>query len=166
MNTRTILLSLLLIALAAGTALAADLPNPFKDPRAGDWVVHDMRGQSKMRQTIISVSETTVIVEIETSMDGKIVNTQTRENERIHEPSLGMLGIKKGGPEPKITKETLTINGKKLECTVIEQEKDGMTAKTWISEDIPVNGLVKVEMSGGDAGKSGIMVVVDWGRGK
>jgi hypothetical protein len=166
MNIRKLFLSAALLALAAGSVYAADLPNPFKDPKVGDWVVHQIRDNAKTKQTIVSLSDKQVVIEIETYLDGKIVNTQTRENERIYEPSLGMLGIKEGGPEPKITKETLTIKGKKLECTVIEQVKDGTTAKTWISEDIPVNGLVKVEVSGAGPAQSGTMVVIDWGRGK
>ncbi len=166
MTNRKLWIFALVLIMAVSAVSALDLPNPYKNAKEGDWVVHEMKGGMQMRQTVVAVSPDTVTIEIQTIMNGNVVHKQTMDQERNSKPDLKALGVKEGGPEPKISEDTLTIKGKKIKCTLIVTEKDDITTKIWLSEEIPVNGLVKTEMTGKEAAMSGVMVVTDWGRGK
>ncbi len=56
-------------------------------------------------------------------------------------------------------KETLTINGKKLECEWIETEVGGDTTRTWFCPDVP-GGVVKETIKSADSTTTS--QVVEW----
>ena len=55
MNQRTVLIFALAFTLAVTAAFAVDIPNPFKNAKEGDWVVHEMKGGMQMKQTVIKL---------------------------------------------------------------------------------------------------------------
>jgi len=159
------------IVLAIVTALAVsaaafdpkELPNPLANAKVGDWALYDMSGRFQMRYTVVAVSDASITLKMETYANGESVFSREMEFPLGGDAPPAVPGMKEmpeDPPEPKYSKDKVTIDGKTLDCTLMEVTFDGKTTKTWISGDIPVQGLVKVESEGAP-----MMTLLDWGRG-
>lgn len=122
-----------------------DLPNCIKDAKVGEWVLVEMQGGMQQRQTVIKVTKKEVTVKFETIMKGKVINSIET---KIPLETKQKPDEKKKGPKPKITKEKVKVKDQEIECFGIEIETKAGTSKSYISNDIPVMGLVKSEFKG------------------
>jgi len=155
-----------LAALAAICLLAATLrademqiPNLMADAKVGDWVLLEAQGGIQMRQTVEAVTPEQLTLKIETMMNGQVLSAMSQPIPRTQGEFAEMPEATADAPQPKISKGKATVKGKELDCWIIEMTVQGQTSKTYLSKDVPINGMVKSEMGGQVS-----MKLVDFGR--
>jgi hypothetical protein len=151
------------------TAHAADEENPFKKAKVGDYAEYKMTTgamganfESKMRTTVIAKDDKEAIIEV----TGKIMNMgkevdiptqkQTIDLTKPYDPTTSAnmpksadVKIEKGNGTEKIM-----AGGKQYDCTwikAISSFKIGDMSlesemKIWSSKEVPLSGMVKMEM--------------------
>lgn len=137
--------------------------NPWADAKVGDWAEYKMsQGPMTMEQkwTVTKVTPEEVTYEIATTMMGN--TTTITQTVKLNEPGEAT-GLPKDippGVKPEMGTDTVTVNGKTLECRTVAVDAAGKKVKTWISDEVPLSGMVKNEMDG-----KVMMELVDFGRG-
>jgi hypothetical protein len=146
------------VAFVAGSWCgAADVENPYKKAKVGDWVAYSITtmGQAQtMKQTVKAKDEKEITLIIEMEVMGQKVKQETKiPLDQPYDP------VKAGSqPDAKVEKvadgkETVTVAGKEYACQWY-QVKMSMkaptgdmagTGKSWICPDVPLSGLVKSE---------------------
>jgi len=140
----------------AGEAEGDEAPNPILKAKVGDWAMYEMKGGMKMKYEVTQVTEEAVTLKTDTMMNDKVVSsTETEIPLKVKEVAEKVEEVAK----PKMSKGKATVKDKELECTIVEVEAAGMVTKSWISCEIPVNGIVKTETNGDVT-----MQLVDWGK--
>ena len=155
-----------LFSIAALLSHAADVENPYKTAKVGDWVEYSSHTEgpgismnSKSKQTVTAKTDTEATITIETDMQGqKSSQEQKIDLTKKFDPSDMSAGMP-GGMKPKVEKgkegdEAVTVGGKKYDTHWVENkvtmEMQGMKieseTKSWIAKDAPLGGLVKMEM--------------------
>lgn len=141
-----------MILICAGTqaAKAEDVPDCLKDVKVGEWVKYKMQGGMEMKQTVAKVTEKEVTLSKEMFMDGKALGkpNETKIPRKAEGDASGE------GEKPKTSSATVKVKGKDVKCVVIEASG----SKTYMSNDIPVTGIVKSE-----AGGKVTMELIDYG---
>ena len=132
-------------------ARAEEAPNCLKDVKAGEWVLYKLQGGMKMKQTVTAVTDKEVTLSTQVMMNDKAMGPaqETRIPREAGEDKKKEEGVK-----PKISSATVKVKGKEIKCVVIEVKN----AKTYLSNEIPVTGMVKSEADGKVA-----MELVDFG---
>lgn len=142
----------------------------------GDWISMKMSGKGfyiTSKKTVISKDDTTATIKVETSFGGKDLPAQEEKFPLSHfgDPTKMNANPSKSKLEKlKAGKETLTVKGKKIDCEWMEMKhtagdgSDAGVAKLWVSRDIPIHGLVKMETE--VMGQKMTMELFDYGRGK
>jgi hypothetical protein len=109
---------------------------------------------TEMKQTLVELTAEKAVLETEASVMGNTSKTKIDLplNVVASNPTLPSAPAN-SEVKPKESQESLTINGKTLNCKVteIETEQGGnkVTSKTWMSEDVPGNVVKTVsKMSG------------------
>ena len=154
----------LLLAVALGALLLPLLiwavDNPLKNAKVGEWVsfvthteAMGQKTEMQMKQTVVAKDETSVTLKTETTMNGtkmppqetKIPLNQPYEPYKTPNSDAVVTPLGTGT-------ETLTVGGKPYACTwtnvkVVMTKPAAMesTTKMWISKDVPVSGMVKME---------------------
>lgn len=156
---------LFVVSLGAVT-MAADfskIPNAIEKAKAGQWASYKAMGGMEQKQSITAVKgsgeDMVVTIKTEMSMAGQAMPPQEQE--------IALKGAKemqqeawKNNPNTKITEETITVNGKSFDTVVVETTQEGMSVKIYMSEKVPVTGIVKMEMQGMPGP---VMELVDFG---
>jgi len=166
MNRKTmgfVLVLALALALAGSAAAAADpAPQPLRDARVGEWALYDLEGQMQVKYTVIEVTDEAVTIRMESTKDGEVVYSNDMPHPRSSRAEETPEGeIPPDMPRPRYSEDTLEVNGKTLECTVVELETEFEKTRSWICDDVPVNGLVRLEEGGVVTQK-----LLDWGAGR
>lgn len=180
MKTRNTLAAFILVALAAWTVQAQNAAKP----KVGDWVqwkntssIMDKEFTVTVKQSVKAVDEKNVTVEFETTFGDKAFPGKEVQIplDQFSDP-LKAMQIGKGKAKGKVEKlesgkANVDAAGKKYatEWTSYKVSDFGgkdmeATVKIWISQDVPLNGMVRMEMNFG-AGKS-TMELTGYGRAK
>ncbi len=167
------------LVFAAGS-LPAQPPPALVQARVGDWVSLKVVGKPGvsiiLKQTLIARDDTTATIKIDRITGDKAQRTDEVKIplEQLRDPAKLALKLEKSKLEKATSgKETLEIKGQKLVCDwsefKVSYNADGkrveLTSKIWISPDIPLNGMVKMEDQKGGI-KTNTMELIDFGRGK
>ncbi len=140
----------ILICAGSQTVKAEDVPDCLKDVKVGEWVKYKMQSNMEMKQTVTKVTKEEVTLSTEMFMNG---NPLGKPNEqKIPREAKG--DAKAEGKKPKTSSATVKVKGKDVKCVVVEASG----SKTYMSNDIPVTGIVKSE-----AGGKVVMELVDYG---
>ncbi len=124
------------------------IPHPLRDAKVGEWikmrnVVQGQETVSTLRVVAVTADEVHIKSEIlhgDTVIRGNVVKHKRRK-------TMPLRG--KGRGDTTVSKETIEIGGKSLDCHVITfKSRRGTVSKRWICGEIPVNGLVKRERDG------------------
>jgi hypothetical protein len=155
-----------LVVCVAPAARAADVENPFKNAKEGDWAKYklttsimgnNIEGALKMTVTAKSDKEATVKTTM-TFMGTELPGTELKiDLSKSYDP-LTTLNMPKG-MDAKIEKldegkEKIKIGKKEYDCTwtkVKSVTKVGdmevtSEVKVWLCKDVPLSGMVKMEM--------------------
>lgn len=128
------------------------IPNPLAEARVGDWVryVASADGHQEQRMTVVGRQgegdELKITVKYEVYSQGKLLAS----NQTVH----GVKDFANELPESghatvTVDEEEVTIKGKPVACTVVHIEdeardgKAGRTREWYLSDDIPIYGVVK-----------------------
>jgi len=147
---------LLIVSMFRCAMLSAetDMPDPLADAKTGEWVLYEMPGGMQQRQTIISVDDNSVTVKMETIINGTVLSSIEEKMDRSDTT------------QPAITdmdgatsyNGSVQIKGKQIPCSVYEVSVNGRVSRTYMSNEVPVTGLIKSEMDGNAA-----LQLVDYG---
>jgi len=155
-----------LVALAGICLLAATLraeekiPNMMADAKVGDWILLEMQGGIQMKQMVEAVTPEQLTLKIETIMNGQVLSSTVQQINRTQgEFTDPGVTAAPNTPKPTITKGTISVKGKDLECWIIEMDVQGKKSRTYMSKDVPITGIVKTEFDG-----KVVMNLVDFGR--
>lgn len=136
-------------AAAAQPAARADQPqikDPLRDAKAGEWVKMKIRiqgNEGELHQRVESVDDgrATIVNKME-------IGDRTIEGQPQQRPLREHMRIRRGG-KVDVSRETVTVDGKDLDCIVITRTaRNGTVDKRWICDEIPVTGLVRRERAG------------------
>jgi len=129
-------------------------PNCAEDIKNGEWVHYKMSGM-EMKQKVTEVTEEFYSIQNETIMNGKTLSTNSQ---KVPRKAPEVAAVAKATMTPKYSRENVTVKGKEINCWLIEMEANGKTSRTWMSNDVPVGGLIKSEYDG-----KVVMELVDFG---
>lgn len=165
MHKKWIVAALLSFSFGA-VAMAADfgkIPDAMKNVKAGQWVSYKTMGGMDQKQSIVAVKgegeNMVVTLKTEISMAG-----QTMPAQEIDIPLKGAKEKQqeawKNAPDTKITEEKITVNGVPYDAVVVQTVQEGMSIKIFMSEKVPVTGIIKMEMQDMPAP---VMELIDFG---
>jgi hypothetical protein len=165
--------ALLAVGCASFAVRAADMDNPYKNAKVGDYATYKMNmkvatftisGTTTQKVTAKSDKEATVKTTGSIDFNGNKQDipeqTQTIDLTKPFDPTKvgggGGLpaGVKVDVEKGKEGKEKVKANGKEYDCTwtnyTVKGKANGMditaNVKAWVSKDMPL-GMVKMEMS-------------------
>jgi hypothetical protein len=134
-----------------GAAPSPDAENPAFDARVGEWLKARRRQQGRETTVLLRVKDVTDSeVVLESAVDGQ-EPTEVRE---ARSRDLSLRG-ERTGPDAK---ETLTVNGAELHCTVVTIATRRGTERRWLTNEVPVTGVVRRELNG-----TAVFELLDWG---
>lgn len=175
---------LMVVCLALSFSAMSEEDNPYRNAKVGDWTecktstsMSGFNMDGKMKQTVIAKSETEVTVKIESEVNGQ-KNSQETKIDLTKKFVPGETGLPSGTKAPKIEQngsgdEKVTVGAKTYDAhwtaykmaMEVGPLKMNMNVKTWTSKDVPLEGMVKSEMSG-DNGMKTTVELVGSGRGQ
>lgn len=142
-----------LLFLMTCVAQAADfskIPDTTKNVKKGQWVSYKTMGGGSQKQTITDVTGTgddrEITFTIEMNMNGMSIPAQEQKIS-IKDSKAAQEKAWKEAPDTKITEDKITVNGKDFNVVIVETAQDGASVKIYMSEEVPVTGIVKMEMS-------------------
>jgi len=153
---------------APGAVMEAKMPKSMWDKvngnfKTGDFVEQEIPSNPgmKMRKEVIEAGDHFIVVNTKVIMNGN-TTAETKAKWVFTEPDTGKVQSDKK-IETKEASDTVKVAGKELSATRYESYIDGaLTGKSWMSKDIPIDGIAKCE---GADGKT-TLLTVDFGRGK
>jgi hypothetical protein len=129
----------------------------WHDAKVGDTLVYKMSAGVQQTSKVTKVGDDLVIVEVATSMSGKVISTMNNDYPRmIKAMPVDTVESSPDVENKELAPETLKISGQDIKCKVIQTTmKFGgktTTSKTWTSDQVP-GGMVKSEsdMTGANA---------------
>lgn len=144
------------------------MPKSTWDKKSGDYKAGDFVEQEfpatpgmKMRKEILEVGDHFIVISTKTIVSGHTMEQKAKWLFTEADPDKTVLSDKK--IETKEAADTVKVGDKELSATRYEAYIDGkFTGKSWISKEIPIDGLAKAE---GPDGKA-TLVTTSFGRGK
>jgi len=153
MRKISLLMGLVLTVIAASTAIAEEkVPDCMSDVKAGEWVIYELPGRIQQKHSVTDVTEGVATIEMQMLMNGQVLSTM---EEKV---VISDMKDKSAPFSPKIYKGEADVKDGKMNCTVVEAEVEGRVSKTYMSNKIPVMGIIAAEYDGVQA-----MTLVDYG---
>ena len=160
----------LALFLVVSAVQAVDMENVLEDAKVGEWVSYKMPQANGMttKQTIVKITKDEIVLKVETKMPGMdLPPTEIKIPKKLTGLSIlvsgGLLPAYESpdykGPKPKVSKGQIEVKGKKIDCYIVEMDMaSGQKVKSYMSNSIPVSGLIKVEIN-----RKVSMELVDYG---
>ncbi len=133
-------------------------PNPLHDAKVGEWtrsriIVQGAEAEATLRVVEVTEDE----VKLESRMRYKSRELRANTIKRPRSEKMRLRG--KRGKTATVSRETITIDGKDLDCYVLTRTLRGKRViRRWICLDVPGDGVVRVERGG-----TVIREIVAWG---
>jgi len=149
--SKFIVVSLILLVGSVIFAEELKLPNSLKDVKVGEWLLYELvvpGAKMQQKQTVVKVDKNKITIKYDTIMNGKVVSST---NQVIDRSQKGQT-LQNQKNKAKISKGNATVKDKKIDCYIAETTtnvggKESVVV-SYMSEDIPITGVVKVEMNG------------------
>ena len=152
---RNTLIAAVIVLAASGITGAGEmekLPNPLKNAKEGQWVTYIMMdGQAEQTQTLVKIEGTgddrKLTMKIELKVDGQLQDTQEQTisyKDAVQEQQTAF----DDNPDAKISPAKMEVKGAEVDGMVIEFAQEGMECKLFLSDAVPVVGIVKMEVKG------------------
>ncbi|MFH0938285.1 MAG: hypothetical protein V1899_03260 [Planctomycetota bacterium] len=132
---------------------AADEKNPFKVAKVGDWIEYKMSNgpiNGTLKKTVIKKTDIETTIEMVNNMGGQEMKQQAviKFNEKYDPLNPDMLGsnvviVDSGEENFAVADKTYSTKWAAIETPLVMDEKIMIKAKTWISTEVPLGGLVK-----------------------
>lgn len=135
-------------------AQAADfskIPDTTKNIKKGQWVTYKTMGGGTQKQTITEVTgsgdDREITFSIEINMGGMALPAQEQKIS-VKDSKAAQQEAWKQAPNTTITEGKTNANGKDYDVVIVETVQDGSGVKIYMSEQVPVTGIVKMEIAG------------------
>jgi hypothetical protein len=161
----------------------ADPENPFKKAKKGQWIsyhldisINKVEQKGAVKLQVTDVTDKSATIEITSSVNGEPIPSAKRTIDFDKPYDVLSVSSFPAGPDTKIEKkesgkETLEIDGKKYECEwtryTMSSAKDANTKadiKLWISKDVPLHGMAKMEIDASNGSDKVKMVIDKFGK--
>ena len=124
---------------------------PLRDAVAGEWVTYATLDSGELRYAIRNAKAAIVQTEINTKNQGKPLGQPViRDDQRDTDPLTLWTGCRKA--DRSMTQTTITAAGRTWEAMLYEDrwtdEDIAYTRRTWVSEQVPVFGIIRMELRG------------------
>lgn len=151
---------------ACFVAQAADfskVPDATKNMKVGQWVTYKIMGGMEQKQSVTAIEgegdDRIITLKMETMMNGQALSTNEQKI-NLKDSKAQEAKAREENPNVEITEETVTVAGKTFNAVVLSAKMEGVESKTYMSADVPVTGLIKMEVSG----MGTMMELVDFGE--
>jgi len=134
-----------ILAVLGAAALADDsYKGPLEHAKAGQWVQYKMANDMRMRQSIVKVDGAKITIKNEMWIKDKALPAMETPVDLSKRADAG--GDKPAKAEATKAEEAppIEVGGRSFKCRVVTQG----SVKTWLSEQVPITGVVKVELNG------------------
>lgn len=155
----------LVVAAAAPAADTSLLPNPLKDAKAGQWVSYKvmiMGVEAEQKQSIAKVTgegdDRVFTMKVEILVDGTVM--QSEETDLSYRDAVAEQLSAFDDQEADIQPTEVEIKGEVVKGVVVAFTQEDMNCKLFLSEYVPVAGIVKMEVEGLD---EPVMELADFG---
>lgn len=149
----------------AGAAAAADAsrePDPTKTMKVGQWVLYKDAAGIEHKQSIIALEgegdERVVTFKIEEIRDGEVVDSEDKPM-NLAERRTVESEARKIHSEIAYDTEKVTVAGRDFDAVVLSVDYKGKRVRTYMSEEVPVTCVIKVEVD--DEGP--VVELIDFG---
>lgn len=137
----------IILLMATVSVRAEDPKNYWTKFGVGSWVLLEMPGGTRQKQTLMKKSSESYTLKMETIVNGKAVYS----NEVVIPLKSKATGAPTAMPtkvdvQVKQYKENVTVKNKSLACDVSEVKTAQGTSKNWMSDQIP-GGVVKTTLN-------------------
>ncbi len=140
----------------AEASTAPQIPNPLYDAQPGEWIkLKQSAGglEAYMILEVVDADEESVTIHMSIEQGDRHMDGPEREAERERYIELT------DPDEVQVRHEKATVGDTEFDCTVLTRTNPrGVEVEQWISNDVPVTGLVKI-VRGGEV----IRELVEWG---
>ncbi len=151
---RKLLFACLVAAFVACESFAAEsgvvIPNRMLKAKEGEWVEYQVLGSMTQRQELKRIIEKdddkVFVIDLTMLVDGNVV--QTQENEFSFNDAQKEQQEMEAKEDLQLGTEKVTAKGKEIDAVVINTTLEDIKIKSYMSMDIPVTGLIKIEMNG------------------
>lgn len=113
--------------------------------KVGDWAEYQVAGGLVSRREIADLTDDGMIELNSINVAGMQIRTGLKFLFTQPDPIVDKKAV---APEVKKTKERVKVGDKELDCEVTELEVAGGKARSWMSKEVPLGGLVKAEFGG------------------
>lgn len=137
----------------AGMSLAADMskiPQPLSKAKVGQFAAYNTMGGGEQKQSITAIEGTgddqVITIKMEITAGGQSQSIEQKiplKNAKEQQAAAWA-----ASPDIKVTEGKVTVKGKEVSAVIIEFAQQGATSKIYMSDEIPVTGIVKMEMVG------------------
>lgn len=146
-------LTAMFAVLVFGLAQAADfskIPNPMKNAKTGQSVTYTSMGGMEQKQSITAVEgsgdDLVVTVKTEVMMGGNAIQSDETKIS-LKDAKAQQEAAWQADPDVKISDAKVNVGGKDYNAVLIESTTQGITTKIYMSEEVPVSGILKMESS-------------------
>lgn len=136
----------------AAMASAADyskIPDPLENAKVGQWVSHKMSTGMEQKQTIVDIQgegdERVITMKMEMSQ-GEMKLPAQEMKISVKEVKANEAAAREQATDVKISETTIDVGGKTYNVVLVENNVDGNVSKLYLSKDVPVTGIVKMEL--------------------
>lgn len=158
---------ILLFASQIAFAANAPLPNPLSTVREGQWVSYKvvlMGMEAEQRQSIVGVTGTgddrILTMKVEILLDGQVV--QSDEHKVTYQNAVAeQLRAFDDSPDTIVTATRVMVKDREVDGVRVDFVEDGLACKLFLSESVPVVGIVRMEIEGFDGP---VMELLDFGE--
>lgn len=160
MGVKPVVTSVIMVAVLfwASAARPESPPNFLEDVRVGEWVLYELEGGTLQKSTVIQVGRKEVLLKNETIRNGKVV--KVNEEKLLIADGLVMY-TGSGADHLRVEQSTAVVNGSLIPCLVVETQLRSMVIRLYISNLVPVMGLIKMETE--EKNSSPLVRLIDYG---
>lgn len=147
------------IGIAVATSRPASLPEgplpflPLGDAQVGEWARYTALDERTVRYEIIEIVGNVVTSEIRVTQGGKPLGLPTKRGDRVDNDPQAMAAERVDASQT-VSDTTIDAAGRSWQATLYEDrwvdEEIPYLRRTWVSEEAPVFGLLRMELYGGD----------------
>ncbi|MDL2207643.1 hypothetical protein LJB82_02855 [Desulfovibrio sp. OttesenSCG-928-M16] len=134
----------------------AQLPNPLKNIRVGQWASYPVSwegSEGMQKDTLVGIEGEGDGRILKTTREiivgGKVVNSEERTF-TYSEAVADMRSLFDEAGDTTISPVKLDVNGKELDCILVNFTDGSTKCKLYLSEEIPLTGIVRFEVEGLD----------------
>lgn len=153
MMLKKIVVAAMFVLMSLNASFAADfskIPDATKNAKVGQWVAYNAMGGMTQKQTITKIEgegdDRVLTIKMEVMMGENVVQ-ESEMQISLRESKAQQEAAIKADPDFKISDVKVNAAGKEIDAVLIESTTGGITTKMYMSEKIPVGGIVKVESS-------------------